>query len=152
MRRQWFGAVCVTLLSCAKATSTLPARSQTTVAAPQATGPSQAAAVSKELPLVVVVRADWCPTCRRIEPTVTALTQEYAGRASFLFLDVTDDASTARATSLAESAGVGEFFRDNHATGIVAIFTRSRARVAQLAGETDAARYREPLTRAFAAN
>jgi len=67
---------------------------------------------------VVVVRADWCPTCRRIEPTVTALQREYAGRVSFLVLDVTDDATSARSTVAAEQAGVGAFFRDNNATGI----------------------------------
>jgi len=55
---------------------------------------------------VVVVRADWCPTCRRIEPTVTALQREYAGRVSFLVLDVTDDATSARSTVAAEQAGV----------------------------------------------
>ena len=110
------------------------------------------ATVSRDLPLVVVVRADWCPTCRRIEPTVTALQREYAGRASFLVLDVTDDAASARSTSAAAQAGVGEFFRNNNATGIVGVFTRQRKEVAQLAGETDIARYREPLSAALAAS
>jgi thiol-disulfide isomerase/thioredoxin len=101
---------------------------------------------------VVVVRADWCPTCRRIEPTVTALEKEYAGRVSFLVLDVTDDATSARSTVAAEQAGVGAFFRDNNATGIVAVFSRGRSQVAKLAGEADVARYREPLSAALSAS
>ena len=127
-----------------------------TVSAPSSSGASAASSsppasspVSKDLPLVAVVLADWCPTCRRIEPTVAALQREYGGRVSFLILDVTDDAASARSTAAADQAGIGAFFRDNNATGIVAVFTRQRAEVAKLAGEADAERYRGPLATAI---
>lgn len=118
----------------------------------RASTPSAAAStttVNRDQPLVVVVRADWCPTCRKIEPTVAVLQREYGGRVSFLILDVTDDAASTRSTSAAERAGVGSFFRDNNATGIVAVFTRGRAEVAKLAGEVDVERYRTPLATAM---
>ena len=107
---------------------------------------------AKDLPLVVVVRADWCPTCRRIEPTVAALEKEYAGRVTFLVLDVTDDATSARSSVAAEQAGVGAFYRENNATGIVAVFSRGRSQVAKLSGEANVARYREPLSAALSAS
>ncbi|MGH7269484.1 MAG: thioredoxin family protein [Polyangiaceae bacterium] len=103
-----------------------------------------------QLPLVVEVRADWCPTCRRIAPTIAALEREYAGRVAFLVLDVTDDQASARSAAAADGAGVGAFFRDNRATGVVAVFSPQRREVARLAGETDLSRYREPLSEAFA--
>ena len=140
--------LCLALAACAARPATSPPAAQVTsspAAAPSST-------TAKDLPLVVVVRADWCPTCRRIEPTVAALQREYAGRVSFLVLDVTDDATSARSTALAEQAGVGAFFRDNNATGIVAVFSRRRSQVAKLAGEADVARYREPLSAALSAS
>lgn len=140
--------LCLTLAACA----TRPSTSQPAAQANSNAAASPPATSPKNLPLVVVVRADWCPTCRRIEPTVTALQREYAGRVSFLVLDVTDDATSARSTVAAEQAGVGAFFRDNNATGIVAVFSRGRSQVAKLAGEADVARYREPLSAALSAS
>lgn len=136
--------LCLTLGACAARNPSQPTAPLTASA-----GSSPSAASAKELPLLVVVRADWCPACRRIEPTVTALEKEYAGRVKFLVLDVTDDATSAQSTALAEQAGVGAFFRENTATGTVAVFSRGRSQVAKLAGETDVARYREPLTAAL---
>lgn len=140
--------LCLTLAACAARPST----SQPAAQAASNAAASPPSTIAKDLPLVVIVRADWCPTCRRIEPTVTALQREYAGRVSFLVLDVTDDAASARSTVAAEQAGVGAFFRGNDATGIVAVFSRGRSQVALLAGEGDLARYREPLSAALSAS
>lgn len=123
------------------------------------TPPSQAARGSQQIAtgsirsdqsLVVVVSADWCPTCHRIAPAVASLEQEYSGRVSFLVLDVTDDDAAARSATAADAAGVGAFFRQTRATGVVAVFDRERTWVATLRGEEDPARYRESLTIAMA--
>ena len=140
--------LCLTLAACAARPSN--SHSAAPVTPSGAVAPSSTRA--KDLPLVVVVRADWCPTCRRIEPTVAALEKEYAGRVTFLVLDVTDDATSARSSVAAEQAGVGAFYRENNATGIVAVFSRGRSQVAKLSGEANVARYREPLSAALSAS
>lgn len=79
-----------------------------------------------------------------------ALQKEYAGKVSFLILDVTNDGATERSRAAAESAGLGTFFRENDSTGVVTVFGRDRAKVvATLAGETDVSRYRAPLAAAL---
>ncbi|NJM68598.1 MAG: thioredoxin family protein, partial [Acaryochloris sp. RU_4_1] len=51
--------------------------------------------LSQELqgkPVVIDVFATWCPGCKNIEPTLSQLKQEYADKAHFVVLDVTDKA------------------------------------------------------------
>jgi len=137
-------AVCTTLiLGCSS-------RPPSATEARTPSAPALALTESEALPLVIVVRADWCPSCRKIEPTIAALMREYEGRVRFLVLDVTDDAKTARSKVAAENAGVGKFFAENEATGVVAIFNAKGRLIGKLAGETDLTRYRDPLATAAA--
>lgn len=45
--------------------------------------------------VVVDFGADWCPPCRLIEPIMSALAEEYAGRVKILAFDVDANPQTA---------------------------------------------------------
>ena len=84
-------------------------------------GGSSAAAKTK--PTVVVIRADWCSACQKVEPTMMELMREYDGKINFVILDVTNDETTAQATAKAKSLGLSDFFEANKKmTSTVAIF------------------------------
>jgi thiol-disulfide isomerase/thioredoxin len=84
-----------------------------------------AQALSKKFqgkPVVVEIYASWCPACKNVAPTVSQLKQQYAGKANFLVLDVSDRAATSRSRTAAQQAGLSQFFSQNISqTGLVAI-------------------------------
>jgi thiol-disulfide isomerase/thioredoxin len=84
-----------------------------------------AQALSKKLqgkPVVVEIYASWCPACKNVAPTVAQLRRQYAGKANFIVLDVSDKGSTSRSKNVAQQAGLGQFFAQNITqTGLVAI-------------------------------
>lgn len=101
-------------------------------------------------PLFVKVHADWCGTCTRLEPTWSALEEEFGGKATFVVLDVTDRAALTRAQAEADRLGIGAFFAAHKArTGTIGILDgRTGEPLAVMKGETEVARYREALVRA----
>lgn len=89
--------------------------------------PAVVTSETNDRPLVAITRADWCPTCRRLEPVVKRVEQEFKGRATFVYLDFTDDEAQAKAEARAFEAGIHDFYAANVGrTGIVAIFGRDR--------------------------
>jgi thiol-disulfide isomerase/thioredoxin len=73
-------------------------------------------------PVVVEIYASWCPACKNVAPTVSQLKKQYAGKANFIVLDVSDKGSTSRSKNVAQQAGLGQFFAQNITqTGLVAI-------------------------------
>ena len=40
-------------------------------------------------PVFLRLGASWCPHCKALEPTLEALTKEYAGKATFMIIDIT---------------------------------------------------------------
>lgn len=92
--------------------------------------------VDEARPLVVVTRADWCPVCHRMEPVVKQAEERFRGRATFVFLDLTDDATEAQAARRAKGARVGDFYSSNGGrTGVVAVFGRDRAAPVLIRGD-----------------
>jgi thiol-disulfide isomerase/thioredoxin len=81
--------------------------------------------LAKELqgkPVVVDVYASWCPGCKNIAPTLSQLKQEYAGKATFVVLDVTDKAKLNETEAKAKKLGLGKFLEANKSkTSTVAI-------------------------------
>ncbi len=74
-------------------------------------------------PMVVLVRADWCRACQRLEPTYNELKQQYGDRINFVEFDVTNEETTAAAEARAKKLGLGKFFAANKKnTSTVAIF------------------------------
>ncbi|MEA5535506.1 TlpA family protein disulfide reductase [Crocosphaera sp. XPORK-15E] len=73
-------------------------------------------------PVVVDIYATWCGACKNIAPTLSQLKQDYAGKANFVVLDVSDKSKANEAESKARQLGLGQFFAANKAkTGMVAI-------------------------------
>lgn len=89
-------------------------------------GVKRAGAARKSV-TVVVIRADWCGACQKLEPTMKELMTEYGGRINFVVLDVTNDETTAIASAKAKSLGLGSFFEANKKmTSTVGVFKGSR--------------------------
>ena len=95
--------------------------------------------------LVVKIHADWCSTCKVLEPTWTEL--ESDPRARFVILDVTDDATKSQARATAEDLGIASFFDAYQGkTGTIAILASDSGEVVAVhKGERDAGVYREVL-------
>jgi thiol-disulfide isomerase/thioredoxin len=101
-------------------------------------------------PVFVKVHADWCGTCTRLEPTWSALQEEFGGEATFVVLDVTNRDALERAQAEADRLGIGAFFAAHKArTGTIGILDgRTGEPFAVMKGETNVARYREAWARA----
>ncbi|MGH9949737.1 MAG: thioredoxin domain-containing protein [Pyrinomonadaceae bacterium] len=63
-------------------------------------------------PTVAIIRADWCPYCKKVEPVVADLKKEYGDKFNFVVFDVTDDKATAESKAHAKEIGMTEFFDD----------------------------------------
>jgi thiol-disulfide isomerase/thioredoxin len=73
-------------------------------------------------PVVVDVFATWCPGCENIKPTLSELKQEYADKAHFVVLDVTDQAKLKETEASAEKLGLSKFLKTTKSkTSTVAI-------------------------------
>jgi thiol-disulfide isomerase/thioredoxin len=73
-------------------------------------------------PVVVDIYASWCPACKNIAPTMAQLKREYAGKATFVVFDVSDQGKTAKSKALAKQLGLSKFLADNMSqTGMVTI-------------------------------
>lgn len=66
-----------------------------------------------ELPVVAVIRADWCPYCKKLEPIMSDLMKEYEGKLKFVVFDITNEETTAKSMELAKAEGLEDFFKDN---------------------------------------
>jgi thiol-disulfide isomerase/thioredoxin len=83
--------------------------------------------VNPKNPTVAVIRADWCPYCRQLEPTMMDLMKEYEGKLNFVMLDVTNEETTAKAAATAKSLGLTSFFEANKKkTSTVGIFKNKK--------------------------
>ncbi len=80
-------------------------------------------------PMVVIIRADWCPACHKVEPILDDLKAQYAERLNFVILNVTSDETSKEAAMTAEHFGLTKFFAANKTkTSMVAIFdTKQKA-------------------------
>lgn len=88
---------------------------------------SAVSAFAKTKPTVVIIRATWCGYCQKLEPAMMDLMKQYDGKLKFVILDVTDEASTAKAEATARSLGIAKFFEANKkTTSTVAIFKGTR--------------------------
>jgi thiol-disulfide isomerase/thioredoxin len=73
-------------------------------------------------PVVVDIYASWCPACKNIAPTLSQLKKDYAGKAHFVVLDVSNKAKASQSEAKARELGLGQFFAANKSqTGMVAV-------------------------------
>ncbi|MBI3590875.1 MAG: hypothetical protein HY094_05795 [Candidatus Melainabacteria bacterium] len=65
-------------------------------------------------PLFVTITArESCSTCKKFEPTLQELQNEYDGRITFVTLDLSSKDSIEEAKQTAEEAGITKFFEEN---------------------------------------
>ena len=55
-------------------------------------------------PVVAIVRADWCPYCKDLEPKMMKLMEKYDEKMTFVILDITNAETTKNARATAKSA------------------------------------------------
>jgi thiol-disulfide isomerase/thioredoxin len=98
-------------------------------------------------PVVVDIYASWCPACKNVAPTLAKLNTEYAGKATFVVLDVSDKTTTAKAEATAKKLGLEKFLAENKAaTGTIAILDPATGNVlATQRNNATAAAYKTPL-------
>jgi thiol-disulfide isomerase/thioredoxin len=98
-------------------------------------------------PVVVDVYASWCPSCKIVAPILEKLKKEYAGKANFVVLDVTDQAAIKKSTEIAKNLGLEKFFEARKSdTGMIAIMDPSNAKIlVDNQNNTDMAAYRSTL-------
>lgn len=93
-------------------------------------------------PIVAIIRADWCPACRNLEPTMKELMAQYGDRLNFVVLDVTNEETSKEAAATAEKFGLSKFFADNKGkTSTVAVFDAKKKAVFKTAKNFDRAAY-----------
>ena len=73
--------------------------------------------------VVVKMHADWCPSCKALEPTLAELKSELKDEpVLFLTLDITNPVSTEQSRLLAESLGIENLVKKNNKTGLVLVY------------------------------
>ena len=109
-----------------------------------------AAELSETKPYVVKIHADWCGTCRMLEPTWLKIESELGDRAHLVQLDVSDRAAAKRSLAEAERLGLGEFFLEYRgSTGTIGVIDGNTFKpVAIMRGESDFSKYQEAVEKA----
>jgi thiol-disulfide isomerase/thioredoxin len=110
----------------------------------------QAGSLATELqgkPVVVDIYASWCPACKNVAPTLEKLKKEYAGKANFVVLDVSDKAAIAKSTARAKELGLDKFLAKNQTqTGLIAVMDPATGKVlTEERDEPEIATYKKPL-------
>ena len=73
--------------------------------------------------VVVKLHADWCPSCKALEPTLAELKSELKDEpVLFLTLDITNPVNTEQSRLLAESLGIENLVKKNNKTGLVLVY------------------------------
>lgn len=73
--------------------------------------------------VVVKMHADWCPSCKALEPTLAELKSELKDEpVLFLTLDITNPVSTEQSRLLAESLGIENLIKKNNKTGLIVVY------------------------------
>ncbi len=112
-------------------------------------------ALSGELqgkPVVVNIYASWCPSCQRVEPTLSQLKQDYSGKANFVQFDVSDRGSSQASMNRAKQLGLSDFYQRNKSqTSLVAIVNpMTGAVIKEFRGNSNLKDYQMALNSAIA--
>jgi len=79
----------------------------------------------------VLMYADWCPSCKILDPKLQAVQPEFAqSEILFLRFDFTDAGTTYQSSLLAQSLGLSELYeRNGGRTGYMVLVDRATGRV-----------------------
>lgn len=102
-------------------------------------------------PAVVDIYASWCPACKNVAPALSQLKKEYAGKANFVVLDVSDRSKASQAAAKARQLGLGQYFDANKSqTGMIAIIDPATGNIlAQHRNNADKTAYTSVLNAAL---
>jgi thiol-disulfide isomerase/thioredoxin len=132
-------------LGCAPAT-TASAPATVATMSPQ----PQEGVLPTDRPVVIVVTATWCASCRATAPAIAWLREEYGDRVTFVDLDLSDDAATSRSAAEADRLGVRWFFESNDARTGVTILGSARRIIRRSMVERRPGPFRQAFAEAFA--
>jgi len=80
--------------------------------------------------LLVKYHADWCGSCKEIEPKITKLNSRLKGKPiKYIALDLTNKASTKNAKTLASNYGISDLIAEKQKTGYVAIIDANSKKI-----------------------
>lgn len=102
-------------------------------------------------PRVVVIRADFCSACQKLEPTMMDLMKQYGDRLEFVVLDVSNEEKLAEAEAKAKKLGLSKFFSENQKkTSTVAVIGKGNKVLFQTAMNFDRDAYVKAFDEAIA--
>ena len=106
----------------------------------------RAALPEDQRPFVLVVYADWCPSCQRLKPTLALINDRYRGKIRFVRFDITTERTAERSKQEAEKLGFADFYEKNHdRTSLVIILDSSRREVFRTVNDYDPEHYETVL-------
>lgn len=130
-------------------TETMPKALMKTLAFLAFLAPGQgihAAPPADKRPYVLVVYADWCPSCQNLKPILAQLNEKYRGRIRFVRFDITTESTAAKSQEQAEKLGLADFYERNHErTSVVIILDSSRREVFRTANDYEPEHYETAL-------
>ena len=105
-----------------------------------------AAPPADKRPYVLVVYADWCPSCQQLKPTLALLNEKYSGKIRFVRFDITSERTAAKSQEQAAKLGLADFYEKNHdRTSVVIILDASRREVFRTVNDYDPMHYETVL-------
>jgi thiol-disulfide isomerase/thioredoxin len=100
-----------------------------------------AAPPADKRPLVLVVYADWCPSCQHLKPALAVINEKYRNRIRFVRFDITTEETTAESQRRVEKLGLAKFFETNQRTSLVVIMDSSRREIFRTVNDFDPTHY-----------
>ena len=73
-------------------------------------------------PVLVVIYASWCTTCRKMKPVLKTIRQQEGNDVHWVQFDVSTSAASKRSAARAKELGLGQFFKSHRSqTSLVSI-------------------------------
>ncbi len=107
--------------------------------------------VTKTVPTVALVKADWCNTCKKLDPVIRDVVASYGDKVRFVVLDITSDETAATASTTARDTGLASFLeRWPKKTAVVGIFGANGKTYFEAKGNLERAAYAKAIDAALA--
>ncbi|MGC0772673.1 MAG: thioredoxin domain-containing protein [Candidatus Acidiferrum sp.] len=97
-------------------------------------------------PLVLVVYADWCPSCQHLKPVLALINEKYHDKIRFVRFDITSEETLAKSQQRVEKLGLAKFFEKNHdQTSLVVILDAAHREVFRTVNDYNPEHYEAAL-------
>jgi thiol-disulfide isomerase/thioredoxin len=106
------------------------------------------AAPPEKKPTVLVMYADWCPSCQQLKPVLALINEKYRNKIRFVRFDITSEETSAKSKEQAEKLGFADFFEKNkERTSLVSILDPSGREVFRTINDYEPEHYETILDR-----